>query len=219
MPLISCPECAYQISSLAPACPRCGRPSEGGATNADSTGPNFPQSPMLSLPGTSQPRTLRVADVALFIAAFIAFWNFAPKQILLPVSSITGLALAYFGVAMFFPMRRWLYQHDRSAIRVEILSVGIAFALALLSLIIWKPLFTVRDYIFFPRLEESHVWLWFMLTWLFGYLFFVSRKVFALAVTSQSDLPMYNEAAPSSSTTADSDRLTNVEEKTRSIKK
>ena len=29
MPLIECPDCGQQISSLAPACPHCGRPAEG----------------------------------------------------------------------------------------------------------------------------------------------------------------------------------------------
>lgn len=32
MPLVPCPDCNEQISTLAPACPRCGRPSEQVAT-------------------------------------------------------------------------------------------------------------------------------------------------------------------------------------------
>lgn len=131
---------------------------------------------------SAPPRGVGIRDIVVFVAAFIAVWNFAPESIVIPVSCLSGLALAYFGVAMFFPLRRWLYLHGRdAALRVELLSGGTSLVLAFLSLILWEPLFTFRHYWFWHEMNSGQVSLWFMLTWLFGHLFFVSRKVFAIA--------------------------------------
>ena len=41
MPVIPCPDCGREVSTLAPACPQCGRPSPGG--NAVPPAPSVPQ--------------------------------------------------------------------------------------------------------------------------------------------------------------------------------
>lgn len=143
-------------------------------------------------------------DVIIFLALFVLAWNYAGESILRPIATIIGLALAYFGVAMFFPLRRWLYQHaKRSALRVDFLSILVSLMLALVSLTVWNHMFTFEKGIIvddqpglaaliakglqwlgsgYNKLPDNLlIGLWFMLTWLFGYLFFVSRKVFSLA--------------------------------------
>ncbi|MGZ7032784.1 MAG: zinc ribbon domain-containing protein, partial [Thermoanaerobaculia bacterium] len=32
MPVIACPDCGHDVSTLAPVCPHCGRPSPAGTT-------------------------------------------------------------------------------------------------------------------------------------------------------------------------------------------
>ncbi|HEX8252042.1 MAG TPA: PH domain-containing protein [Thermoanaerobaculia bacterium] len=68
MPVIACPDCGRDVSTLAPMCPHCGRPSPAG--NTPMTAPPQPMRERTLWQGTPSP-TLLAGHVALIVAVLI----------------------------------------------------------------------------------------------------------------------------------------------------
>lgn len=87
MPVIPCPDCGRDVSTLAPVCPHCGRPSPAGTT------------PMVAPPplAREEPR-----------------WNGSPSATLL-IPQIVGIVLVLVGVPLFFRFFASTAEDDVSA--------------------------------------------------------------------------------------------------------
>ncbi|HYO77847.1 MAG TPA: PH domain-containing protein [Thermoanaerobaculia bacterium] len=68
MPVIACPDCGRDVSTLAPSCPHCGRPSPAG--NTPIAAPPEPMREQTLWQGTPSP-TLLAGHVALIVATLI----------------------------------------------------------------------------------------------------------------------------------------------------
>lgn len=136
-------------------------------------------------------RGIRINDFIISLIAFVALYNYAPKSVLAPVAALTGMLLCYLGCDGIPPLRRGLYsafpqKETRSA---EITSVVVAVLLAILSLVVWMPLFTFSHWLLWSEMSLGLVILWFVNTAIFGYSFFLTRKMSRGSLTISTSAP------------------------------
>ena len=140
-----------------------------------------PQLPTVITPTAVKPpvRGIRLWDIAWCVIGIIALWNFGLQSIVVPVATVGGLIVAYFGCAAILPLRQAFYAlvPASKATGSEVGSVFIALSLALLSLTLWVPLFTFSSWVFWSEVSLGPVILWFVNTCLFGYGFFMTRRL------------------------------------------
>jgi hypothetical protein len=124
-------------------------------------------------------RGIRFMDIIIFLVAYIALWNLAPQAVIIPISALGGMALCFVGCAGIPPLRRSFYSvlPPRDAQSAEIISAIVALLLALLSLVLWVPLFTFTQWFFWSEVSVGQVILWFVNTSIFGYAYFLTRKI------------------------------------------
>ena len=140
-----------------------------------------PALPTMLTPAAVKPpgRGIRIWDIVWCVVGIIVVQKFGPRWIVVPVGSVGGLIVAYFGCAAIPSLRQAFYAlvPASKANFSEFGCAAVALGLALLSLFIWVPLFTFSSWIFWSEVSVGPVILWFVNTCLFGYSFFMTRRL------------------------------------------